>query len=63
MDSLFWRASSVENVGGGIANSGTLTISQSTITRNTALGGGILNSGTLTITDFLHDVGISTLTN
>jgi hypothetical protein len=46
-------------LGGGIANNGTLTITDSTITGNTVtgnatfvpLGGGIANNGTLTITD------------
>ena len=44
------------NVGGGIQNAGTLTVSQSTVNGNTAtagtntsLGGGIFNSGTLTV--------------
>src|SRR5262245_27270408 len=36
--------------GGGISNSGTLTISNSTISRNSAFeGGGIFNSGTLVV--------------
>ncbi len=39
--------------GGGISNSGTLTVSNSTISGNTAIfsgsGGGVLNSGTLTV--------------
>ena len=36
--------------GGGIDNSGTLTLDDSTISKNAALGGaGILNSGTLTV--------------
>jgi len=38
-------------VGGGIANSGTLTVTHSAITDNFAsFGGGIANSGTLTVT-------------
>jgi hypothetical protein len=42
-----------ENFGGGIRNSGTLTLSDSAVTNNRALinssGIGILNSGTLTL--------------
>jgi hypothetical protein len=38
--------------GGGIDNSGTLTLNDSTVTQNAALaGGGILNSGTLMLND------------
>jgi hypothetical protein len=45
------------NFGGGINNSGTVTITNSTITNNSAgFGGGINNSGTVTITN-------STITN
>ena len=38
--------------GGGIANDGTLTVTDTTIEDNTAMyfGGGIFNGGTLTIT-------------
>jgi hypothetical protein len=48
--------------GGGIFNRGTLTVTNSTLTRNHAvlLGGGILNWGTLTVTNstfHLNDVG------
>jgi hypothetical protein len=40
-------------IGGGILNSGTLTVTNSTFSNNSATfdGGGILNSGTLTITN------------
>ncbi|NEO55453.1 MAG: DUF4347 domain-containing protein [Okeania sp. SIO3B5] len=43
----------VNNRGGGISNSGTLTISDSTISGNSAssFGGGVYNRGTLTISD------------
>ena len=38
--------------GGGIANRGTLTVTDSTISGNTAIGGGgIYNGGTMTVTD------------
>ncbi len=41
-----------ENGGGGIKNSGTLTATNDTISRNTGLyGGGINNGGTLTVTN------------
>jgi predicted outer membrane repeat protein len=43
----------VGGVGGGIDNSGTLTLSASTVTANSAdtAGGGIYNTGTLSITN------------
>jgi hypothetical protein len=43
----------VSDVGGGIANAGMLTLTHSTVSRNTAYeaGGGIHNDGTLTITN------------
>jgi len=42
----------VGSVGGGIANSGTLTITRCTVTGNSAIdGGGIDNEGTLTVVE------------
>jgi CSLREA domain-containing protein len=37
--------------GGGIANSGTLTVTNSTLSGNAAFSGGIFNFGTLTVTN------------
>ncbi len=44
--------SSIAGIGGGIINSGTLTLSECTLSDNSAnqLGGGIFNTGTLTVT-------------
>jgi large repetitive protein len=52
------RGGQANGNGGGIANAGTLTIQESTVSGNTALaqhssdrGGGIYNTGTLTVSD------------
>ncbi len=52
-NSLIYGNSSTSLNGGGVLNSGTLTVSNSTITGNTAAywGGGIYNIGTLTVSN------------
>jgi hypothetical protein len=55
------RPGSGSDAGGGIYNLGTLTVSNSTITANSALsGGGIFNSGTLTVSSSTLESNTST---
>jgi hypothetical protein len=51
LDGLTISRGYVEDVGGGIYNSGTLTVSHCTLENNTAYGGGIDNVGMLTVSD------------
>jgi len=52
LDQLTLENGSLVGAGGGIANGGTLTVTDSTVTDNTAgFGGGIANHGQLTLVD------------
>ncbi|MDG2991576.1 filamentous hemagglutinin N-terminal domain-containing protein [Candidatus Synechococcus calcipolaris G9] len=63
-DLTITRGNSGDFTGGGILNNGTLTVTNSTISGNTATaGGGIINTGMLTVTNTTISGNTATNTN